>query len=130
MTAEAQKVEHRIGVVADFPQGEIIRLTIEGRTLGAVRSGDRVYVFANRCPHHGAPMCAGRVTGAMVPSGPDEYQFGLDGLVIRCPWHAYEFNLENGESIGNIIQTRLRVYPTEIRDNVVFCHLSRAPVVA
>lgn len=119
--------ETMIGHIDDFPHDTIKSVEIAGRTIGVVRSGDKVYAFANRCPHHGAPMCSGKITGTMLPADPDQYVYGLDGLVIRCPWHAYEFNLNSGESIGNIMKARLLVYQTEVRGDAVYCRLVRVP---
>lgn len=114
-------VEHRLGRLADFPERKIVPVEVNGRTIGVVRSGEVVFAFANRCPHHGAPMCAGAISGTMLPSDPDEFDFGLDGLVVKCPWHAYEFSLRTGEAMGGIIRSRLPTFPTEIRDQEVFC---------
>src|SRR5262245_31118057 len=121
-------VEKMIGNVADFPLHQIVAVEVEGRKIGVVRTEEFVYAFANRCPHHGAPMCSGKVTGTMLPADPDQYVYGLDGLVVRCPWHAYEFNVKTGESVGNIIKARLPVYQTEVSGDEVYCRLTRAPV--
>ena len=118
--------EHHIGRLEDFKPRQIATVIVDGRKIGVLRKDNSVYAFANRCPHHGAPMCSGSVSGTMFPSNPDEYNFGLDGLVVKCPWHAYEFNVQTGESIGAIIQSRLIVYHTEVRDGEVFCRLVRA----
>jgi nitrite reductase/ring-hydroxylating ferredoxin subunit len=118
--------EHHIGRLEDFFPHKIVAVSIDGRKVGVLRKGDTVYAFANRCPHHGAPMCSGQVSGTMFPSSPDEYHFGLDGLIVKCPWHAYEFDVQTGESVGSIIQGRLIVYQTEVRDGQVFCRPARA----
>jgi nitrite reductase/ring-hydroxylating ferredoxin subunit len=118
------KPEHRIGQLSDFPEHKIVTVEIEGRKIGVVRSGEAVHAFANRCPHHGAPMCAGRISGTMLPSKPDEYNFALDGLIVKCPWHAYEFNVETGDSLGGIMRARLPIYHTEVRQGEVFCTLA------
>lgn len=124
--AKAVAGEYMIGRLDDFEADKIVPVTVAGRRIGVVRKGETVFAFADRCPHHGAPMCAGKLVGTMLPSNPDEYQFGLDGLVVRCPWHAYEFSLQTGESVGHTIASRLFVYPTEVRDGEVFCRLKRS----
>ena len=122
----ALEAQHHIGRLDDFETDKISIVEVAGRTVGVVRKGLRVYAFANHCPHHGAPMCSGKIVGTMLPSEPDEYNFGMDGLVIRCPWHAYEFDLRTGESIGATMATRLFIYSVEVRDGDVFCQLKRA----
>ena len=124
--AKAAAGEYMIGRLDDFKQHQIVAVEVGGRTIGVVRNGTAVFAFANRCPHHGAPMCAGKIVGTMLPSDPDQYQFGLEGLVIRCPWHAYEFDLQTGESVGHTIASRLPLYQTEVRGGEVFCRLKRS----
>jgi nitrite reductase/ring-hydroxylating ferredoxin subunit len=111
---------HRIGQIGDFPDHKVVPADVNGRTVGILRRGDEIYAFGNRCPHQGAPMCRGQAAGTMLPSEPDEYDFAMDGLIVKCPWHAYEFNVKTGESVCGIIRARLPVYQTEIRDQDVF----------
>jgi nitrite reductase/ring-hydroxylating ferredoxin subunit len=125
-TAKPGVPEHQIGRLADFPPHKVATVEVGGRKIGVLRKGDAVYAFANRCPHQGGPMCSAHVAGTMFPSEPDEYNFGLDGLVVKCPWHAYEFDVQTGESMGGIIKSRLLVYQTEVRGEAVFCRLTRA----
>jgi nitrite reductase (NADH) small subunit len=122
----ATPAEHRIGRLDDFPPFQVATVEVAGRKIGVVRNGDIVYAFANRCPHHGAPMCAGKVSGTMLPSDPDQYHFALEGLVVKCPWHAYEFDLRSGESLGGVMSARLAMYHTEVRGGDVYCQLRRA----
>jgi nitrite reductase (NADH) small subunit len=118
--------EHRIGRLADFPAHKVVPVEVAGRTIGVLRADDKVFAFSNRCPHQGAPMSLARAAGTMLPSEPDEYDFGLDGLIVKCPWHAYEFNVETGESVCKIMRARLPVYRTDIRDNEVFLTFGKA----
>jgi nitrite reductase (NADH) small subunit len=120
--------EHHLGRLERFPQHKVVPVKIDTRTIGVLRKDDAIYAFSNRCPHHGGPMCASQVSGTMFPSQPDEYHFGLDGLVIKCPWHAYEFNVQTGESLGGVIQARLPVYQTDVRAGEVYCRLVRVGV--
>jgi nitrite reductase (NADH) small subunit len=115
-----KSAEHNIGRLADFPAHKVVPVDVAGRTIGVLRKDEKVYAFSNRCPHQGAPMSFARATGTMLPSEPDEYDFDLDGLIVKCPWHAYEFNVETGESVCKIIRARLPVYRTEIRDSEVY----------
>ena len=44
----------------------------------------------NRCPHQGAALCEGPLTGLAQSSDPGE--------IIRCPWHGREFDIRTGQS--------------------------------
>lgn len=122
-TGSPEYVEHLIGTIGDFPERQIVTVEINGRKIGVVRKGDNVFAFANRCPHHGAPMCAGKVSGTMFPSDPDEFHYGLDGLVVKCPWHAYEFDVRTGEAMGGILKSRLPTFVAQVQGDQVYCRM-------
>ncbi len=74
--------------------------------LFAVAGGYRAY--RNLCPHAGAPVCRGEIT-----RHDDARQ------VLRCPWHAWDFDLETGKSV-NIPGYRLESFPVEVADGQLF----------
>jgi nitrite reductase (NADH) small subunit len=117
--------EHYVGPLDDLPVRKVHRIDIEGRIVGIVRTDAGVFAIGNHCPHQGGPMCFGHVTGTMLPSAPDQYVYGEDGLVIQCPWHAYEYRVDTGESVGGVVRGRVPVYQTEVRDGSVYCTLVR-----
>ena len=78
------------------------------------------YAVRNRCPHQGADVCAGTVGGTMVASGPHDYRYSEDVIVVACPWHRWEFELETGASFGGITNKKLVTYPVEIEDDEVY----------
>jgi nitrite reductase/ring-hydroxylating ferredoxin subunit len=117
--------EHHIGPLDALPLGQVHRVELAGRPVGIIRTTAGVFAIGNKCPHQGGPMCAGFVTGTMLPSQPDEYVYGEDGLVIRCPWHAYEFRIDTGESVGQVVRGRVPTYQVEVRDGEVYCRLAR-----
>ena len=132
MTTEAssmqvrQAQEFNLGRVDAFPERKVVARDVGGRTIGVLRRGDTVHAFANHCPHHGAPMCRAQVAGTMRPSAPNQYDYALDGLVVKCPWHAYEFDVSSGEAMGGIIRGRLFIYHSEVRDGEAFVQFRRA----
>ena len=42
-------------------EGAVRMVEIGGRRIGLYRVGDELHALADRCPHRGAPLCAGRV---------------------------------------------------------------------
>lgn len=95
-------------------------VTIEGRSIGIIRSNDKIYAVRNLCPHKRAPVCRGLVKGTMLPSEPDQFVFGLENRVLQCPWHGWEFDLETGQAMCHGSKGRLTFYPTEIEDGKVY----------
>lgn len=80
-----------------------------GMELGIFFVEGRFYAYRNICPHAGAPVCAGLVGGTRLPSQVYEYVPGMEGKVLRCPWHGWEFDLTSGRHLADD-NVRLRGY--------------------
>ncbi|MBS0242238.1 MAG: Rieske 2Fe-2S domain-containing protein [Proteobacteria bacterium] len=75
-----------------FPLDKLRIVSVQGREIGILRRSDgRVHAMRNWCPHKGAELCKGRVTGTMLPGDPGTLTYAMNGEVIRCPWHGFEF---------------------------------------
>ena len=104
-----------------LPQPGGVRVVEVGtHRVGLYRIGDSVYALADRCPHRGAPLCAGAVaTPIGVASG--ELSVGEPDSVVRCPWHKWEFDIATGRCT---VDDRLRVRQYSVAldgDDVVVC---------
>ncbi|KAI1485525.1 hypothetical protein F5X96DRAFT_659626 [Biscogniauxia mediterranea] len=69
------------------------------------------YAMEAECPHAGGPM-----TDAHIDIEDSSY-------VASCPWHAYDFNVETGESSYGI---KACTFPISIRDGRASLHLAGA----
>jgi nitrite reductase (NADH) small subunit len=100
--------------------------TVAGRSIGVVRT-DRGEVFAvrNACPHQGAELCRGGLGGTMLPSEAKQYVPGMDGYVLRCPWHGWEFDIRTGGSLFDPDGVRVRSYPVRVEDGLVSVQMSK-----
>ena len=47
-------------------------------------------------------------------SHPDEYLYGREGEILRCPWHGWEFDITNGKSIFNPHKYRVKTYEVTV----------------
>ncbi|HEY1775323.1 MAG TPA: Rieske 2Fe-2S domain-containing protein [Solirubrobacteraceae bacterium] len=90
---------HVLFPASDLPEGSKRIVTVARRSIGVMRLRGRLYALRNICPHHGAPLCEGTVNGTTTASGAYEYVFDPDALVMRCPWHGYEFELTSGVAL-------------------------------
>jgi 3-phenylpropionate/trans-cinnamate dioxygenase ferredoxin subunit len=50
----------------------------------------------------------------MLPSAVGEFRYGLEGRIIRCPWHGWEFDLTTGKSVFKPDRVKLKVYPVTV----------------
>jgi nitrite reductase (NADH) small subunit len=114
------RLRHYVGEVGDFEPGRFRIYDVDGNEIGVVRTGDGFYAVRNACPHQTAPICLGKVGGTWLPSRPGEYVYGLDGRVLRCPWHSWEFDLTDGSAVGGITTKKLTTYPVELDGDSVY----------
>ncbi|MCK1993222.1 Rieske (2Fe-2S) protein [Peribacillus muralis] len=70
----------------------------------------KLYAFQNKCPHMGAPMVCGHVTGTMIPSEPHQYIYGCKDEIIRCPLHGWEFEMETGKSLFDPERMKIKTF--------------------
>ncbi len=116
---------HHVGRVMDFRDKTVRLVSVGGREIGVFRFGTRFRAVRNVCPHKGAPVCLGRVGGAMLPSDPGELVYGLEGSVLRCPWHQWEFDLNTGRVLFREERRHLTLYPVVRRGQEVYVKLPR-----
>ena len=114
---------HVVGRVSDVPLETWTIVKVGGREIGVWRGQDRYWAVRNICPHHGAPMCWERPRGTMKASEPHEYVWDDERLVLKCPWHGYEFDLSTGRTVYDPEDLRVAVYDVrEEGDEVVLYH--------
>jgi len=101
---------HVVCRAADLPPGERRIVEVEGRSIGVFNVGGEFFAIRNRCPHQGGPLCEGVQVGALTSDGPGDYLHERPGEIIRCPWHAWEFDLRTGRSWFDPKRRRVRAY--------------------
>jgi nitrite reductase (NADH) small subunit len=97
-------------------------VTLNGKEIGLFHKGETVFAVLNYCPHMGAPICRGHVSGAVVSNAPGEADYDHSRAILRCPWHHWEFDLETGQSLTPIKQ-RLKIYEVQIENGEVWVEL-------
>ena len=111
----SERTRHLVGSAAEIVPGGRKLVTLEGRSIGIFRVGDQYLAIRNRCPHQGAALCEGTLTGLASSSRPGEFGFEREGEILRCPWHGWEFDLRTGRSIVDPVGTRVKSYQVELQ---------------
>jgi nitrite reductase (NADH) small subunit len=90
--------------------------------VGVVNVGGRLSALTNYCPHRGAPLCRGKITGRSEP-GPGQYDIDWtrEGEVLRCPWHGWEFEIASGKCLS-FEGRRIRRYEVTVEGGLVLIH--------
>lgn len=98
----------------DLPPGATREVNVAGRNIGVLNVDGEFYAIRNACPHQGAPLCRGTVAGTMLASRPQEWVYGMDRQILRCPWHGWEFDLATGRSLFDPARVRVKTYEVEV----------------
>jgi 3-phenylpropionate/trans-cinnamate dioxygenase ferredoxin subunit len=88
-----------VGPAARVPPGARTLVQHGPHQVAVFNVGGRLYAVRNRCPHHGGPLCHGRIGGTRVPSESLKYEWGMVDRVLTCPWHGWQFDLETGATL-------------------------------
>jgi nitrite reductase/ring-hydroxylating ferredoxin subunit len=77
------------------------------RIVALYHVDDEFYALDGVCPHQGGPLGKGR----------------LDGCIVTCPWHGWQFDVRNGEHQANrsIRHTSL---PVKVDGDTIFVDLN------
>jgi nitrite reductase (NADH) small subunit len=95
--------------------------------IGVIRHGGKYYAYRNHCPHQGGPVCEGvRMPAVLDIIAPDrtflQQDYDRNDMHIVCPWHSYEFHLEDGV---NVCDKRIRLQKFNVveKDGAVYVNV-------
>lgn len=75
-------VLEKLANVEDIPEGNgIVVQSKEGVEIALFKVDGKVFALENSCPHMGGPLGEG----------------DLEGCVVTCPWHGWQFDVTTGE---------------------------------
>lgn len=84
------------GQVSDVPPGTARCVTVGGKELALFNIDGTFYVIDNTCLHRGGPLAEGE----------------LDGTVVTCPWHGWQYDVTTGV---NVMDDAQRVQRYDVR---------------
>lgn len=100
--------------VDEIPVGGRKIVAVAGESVGVFNVGGEYVAFRNRCPHQGGPLCEGALWGFVASDGPGDARLVREGEVLKCPWHAWEYDLRTGQSWYQTARPRARRYPVQV----------------
>jgi nitrite reductase/ring-hydroxylating ferredoxin subunit len=113
-----QMAHYPIGSAEQIPEGQHRVFEIKGKSVVVYNVQGEFFALLNYCPHQGAKMCTGKVSGTMLPSDVYEYRLGRLGEIVRCPWHGWEFDIKTGKSLVRH-DVRLLRYEVVLEDGML-----------
>ena len=105
---------HVVARAAEIPPGSRKLVHVAGRDIVVFNIKGELFALSDKCPHKGASLSRGKLTGAVMSSVPGTYQYSRAGEILRCPWHGWEFDVRTGQSWFDPERTRVRRYPVSV----------------
>ncbi len=100
----------RAARVSDLRPGSIQEFQIEGTAIALANVAGKIYAINNTCLHEGGPLGEGF----------------LEGAVVTCPWHGWQFDVTNGKDLQDP-SVGVACYPTELRGEDIFVDIAAKP---
>ena len=113
-----------VGKTSDFSDGDR-KIVQDGKgEIGVYFIRGGWYAYQNHCPHQGGPACEGLTMAKVeaIIAADKTYQgtrFNHDQMHIVCPWHGWEFRMEDGALDADDTH-RLRKYDVKVRGDDVY----------
>ena len=76
---------HRVAATTDIPAGEGREFVVAGRIVAVFHTDGAFHAMDGICPHSGGPLAKG----------------ALNGNVVTCPWHGWQFDVSTGRHCLN-----------------------------
>jgi nitrite reductase (NADH) small subunit len=93
----------RAAKAADVGPGTIREIQVGGKAVALANVGGTFHAISGTCLHRGGPL----------GDGP------LEGSVVTCPWHGWQYDVITGK-VGQNSSVGVEVYRVEVRGDEVF----------
>ena len=70
---------------SEIPEDTGKLVQVNGQDIALFKAGGKIYAIHSVCPHQGGPLDEG----------------GLDGNLVMCPWHGWQFDVQTGKCAFN-----------------------------
>jgi len=96
----------KVASAKDLADGEAKVVQVNGKTIALFRQDGKFFALDNSCLHHGGPLGEGQV----------------EGNIVTCPWHAWQYDITTGENQFNrsmrVSRYRVKVEAGEVHVDV------------
>ena len=93
----------RAAKTTEIAPGSVHEIELAGKPVAVANIGGKYYAISGTCLHRGGPLGQG----------------SLDGAVLMCPWHGWQFDVTTGKVSGNPT-VGVDCYPIEVRGDELF----------
>jgi nitrite reductase/ring-hydroxylating ferredoxin subunit len=115
--------EHVLCRTGELAPGDRRGFKIGPHRIVLCRTHRGFYALRDICPHHGARLSEGVLTGTNLPSDFGQYHYGRSEEILRCPHHGWEVDILTGRTLHDPEHKRVRTYPVHVEDDRVMVKL-------
>lgn len=90
----------------DVPLGTIREVQVEGKAVALANVEGQFHAIDGVCIHRGGPLGDGV----------------LEGAVVTCPWHGWQYDVRTGR-VGQNPTAGVTCYPVEVRGEEIFVNV-------
>lgn len=87
----------------EITPGTIREFHVEGKAIAVANVDGKFYAINNTCLHRGGPLGQG----------------SMNGKVVTCPWHGWQYDVTNGKVTQNPA-VGVDCYPLEVRGEDIY----------
>ena len=96
-----------VGPLKLVPPGSAIQADIAGNAVAVCNVEGTLHAMGGICPHSGGPLGHG----------------ALDGPILTCPFHAWEFDCRTGASLADV-DFHVATYPVKVERGEILVDLA------
>jgi nitrite reductase/ring-hydroxylating ferredoxin subunit len=96
-----------VGPLKLLPPGTAIQVEIDGNAVALCNVDGTLHAIDGICPHSGGPLGHG----------------ALDGPILTCPFHAWEFDCRTGASLADE-NFQVTTYPVKVEHGEILVDLA------
>ncbi|HEY2760669.1 MAG TPA: Rieske 2Fe-2S domain-containing protein [Pirellulales bacterium] len=97
---------YQLTAVANCPPGKSIELVVGDQIIALFNIGGEFHALDGVCSHQGGPLAEG----------------ALNGCIVTCPWHGWQFDVNTGQhQLSRSIHQRR--FETKVENEIVYVEL-------
>lgn len=103
----------------ELPPGGMLGGKLGPMPIVVIRTTDgRLYGLLDKCLHMGGPLSKGKIYTAQDGDTCGQYVEQDGRLIVKCPWHGYEYDLTTGATLFDE-NLKLRTFTVREEDGQV-----------
>jgi 3-phenylpropionate/trans-cinnamate dioxygenase ferredoxin subunit len=106
----------------ELPAGQRRLVKTSRGVIGVFNINGSYRAVKNVCPHAGAELCRGPISGTTEINASGEIVWAREDRILRCVWHGWEFDLEDGYTLTTP-RIRVALFPVTVEGDEVVLYV-------